>query len=258
MTLNPLSTAPSSEHRFSVSDAQEQVPFLTSEQADSKYSAPYGKSRLRTLAYGFYATAIVLLFGGLWRQPSDTQCVHKLNAWSPVLDAVKYQQELQPALSESKFIGNPTDEMEAAWDKLWKFGSMSIPESQLPRLNKSATEFDWHYLQPEVGGGIQAYIEGFHYIHCLNLVRQYIYRNERDYSYLFFFSNENISALEHTEHCIEMLRAKVLCESDTAVYHALPERNGRQIIHTPADQRCRDFDAAANWANEHITVPIDH
>jgi hypothetical protein len=46
-------------------------------------------------------------------------------------------------------------------------GSMGISESQLPLLNKSATERDWHHLPAEAGGGVQAYFEGFHYIHCL-------------------------------------------------------------------------------------------
>lgn len=44
---------------------------------------------------------------------------------------------------------------------------MGIQEEYLPLLNKSTTDYDWHYLPPEMGGGIQAYVEGFHYIHCL-------------------------------------------------------------------------------------------
>ena len=46
-------------------------------------------------------------------------------------------------------------------------GSLGIPEQDLPKLNKSAAEKDWHRLPKKAGGGIQAYFEGFHYIHCL-------------------------------------------------------------------------------------------
>lgn len=42
-----------------------------------------------------------------------------------------------------------------------------MPEDKLPLLNKTLAEKNWHFLPPELGGGIQAYIEGFHYIHCL-------------------------------------------------------------------------------------------
>ena len=46
-------------------------------------------------------------------------------------------------------------------------GSLGIPEEKLPLLNKTGTEHDWHRLPPELGGGIQAFFEGFHHIHCL-------------------------------------------------------------------------------------------
>lgn len=44
---------------------------------------------------------------------------------------------------------------------------MGIPEEKLPLLNKTTTERDWHHLPKELGGGVQAMFEGFHYIHCL-------------------------------------------------------------------------------------------
>jgi hypothetical protein len=44
---------------------------------------------------------------------------------------------------------------------------MGIPEENLHLLNKTTAERDWHYLPKELGGGVQAMFEGFHYIHCL-------------------------------------------------------------------------------------------
>lgn len=45
-------------------------------------------------------------------------------------------------------------------------GSTGIPKSKLHLLNKSL-EIDWKYVPEELGGGVQAFFEGFHQVHCL-------------------------------------------------------------------------------------------
>lgn len=43
---------------------------------------------------------------------------------------------------------------------------MGIQESDLHLLNKS-TSTDWKSVPTELGGGVTAFFEGFHQIHCL-------------------------------------------------------------------------------------------
>lgn len=151
-------------------------------------------------------------------------------------------------------------------------------------------------MPPQLGGGIQAYFEGFHYIHCLvsylescnhlsspksinrllacfaqNMVRQYTYRHEYDYSHVHAFHIPNIRALEHVEHCLEMLRARIQCDGEIALYpvtRAEPRENGsgypveknkkRLTIRSERPKRrCRNFSKLVAWANSHLTIPLE-
>lgn len=53
-----------------------------------------------------------------------------------------------------------------------------MPVEALPALNKS-TEYSWMYSDK---GGVLAGLEVFHSMHCLDMVRQYTWRGEYDYS----------------------------------------------------------------------------
>ncbi len=105
---------------------------------------------------------------------------------APMREAITYHEVDYDTSARARFKGLPTPESEEAWDSLWQckearvsccgvvlispscaVGSLGIPDSKLALLNKSATEKTWHHLPSEAGGGIQAYFEGFHQIHCL-------------------------------------------------------------------------------------------
>ncbi|KAK4444361.1 hypothetical protein QBC34DRAFT_309081 [Podospora aff. communis PSN243] len=212
----------------------------------------------------FFLSA-VLLIAGIQNGPSFAQCTKKLNGWSPMLEAVENYDTADTSgavlglgtASSALYVGYPTSTMEEAWDALWEFGSLGIPESQLPLLNKTATEKDWHRLPDDAGGGIQAYFEGFHYIHCLNLARQYTYRDEYNYSHVHAFHNPNVGILDHVEHCLEMLRVRIMCDADPTMYPVTgDDGKGTWSIDTRPRRMCRDFGKMAQWANEHITVPL--
>jgi hypothetical protein len=57
-------------------------------------------------------------------------------------------------------------------------GTVDVPLERLPALNKSA-EQNWFYSE---NGGVLAGLEVFHSLHCLDMVRQYTYKDEYDYS----------------------------------------------------------------------------
>jgi len=57
-------------------------------------------------------------------------------------------------------------------------GTVDVPLEKLPALNKSI-EHNWFYSE---NGGVLAGLEVFHSLHCLDMVRQYTYKDEYDYS----------------------------------------------------------------------------
>ncbi|KAK2595880.1 hypothetical protein N8I77_013671 [Diaporthe amygdali] len=169
----------------------------------------------------------------------------------PMREAITYHEvEYEPS-SRARFNGLPTPQLEEAWDSLWQFGSLGIPDDNLALLNKSTTERTWHHLPSEVGGGVQAYFEGFHQIHCL-----YTYRHEYDYNHLHDFSNTKIDILEHVEHCLEILRTKLMCDADTTPFVAYGNEKAGITIDMNVPRKCRNFESMVDWANSHITVPF--
>jgi hypothetical protein len=101
-----------------------------------------------------------------------------------MLEAIDVESKRLRLEPESPYLGNPTTELETAWDALWQCnyssfipqnsrlltpisdGSVGIPDDKLVLLNKSR-DVDWHRVEPELGGGVEGFFEGFHQIHCL-------------------------------------------------------------------------------------------
>jgi hypothetical protein len=67
-------------------------------------------------------------------------------------------------------------------DKIWltdtAVGTVDVPLEKLPLLNKSK-EDNWFMSDR---GGVLAGLEIFHTMHCLDIVRQYTYKDEYDYN----------------------------------------------------------------------------
>ena len=99
------------------------------------------------------------------------------------MEAVVYGWKGWDMDASQAYSGTPTKEVEESWDRLWQCerspdfwpwsdiimstdGSLGINESKLWLLNKSA-DTDWAHTAPELGGGVTAFFEGFHQIHCL-------------------------------------------------------------------------------------------
>lgn len=67
----------------------------------------------------FVAGALMLLAAGYVNQ-SDRDCRAQLSMWSPVLEAVEYEERDWVSIfsTHSEFVGTPTIEMEEKWHKL--------------------------------------------------------------------------------------------------------------------------------------------
>ncbi|KAH8898705.1 hypothetical protein GQ53DRAFT_816936 [Thozetella sp. PMI_491] len=239
---------------------EEEVAFLPDGGVDPRSSKNNRPSRWERFSTAVTIMSLGLsglfIMAGLWRNPTHQQCIQKLDVWSPMLEAVEYVTTVPDREVSDLYRGIPTESKEDAWDALWKFGSLGIPDDQLPRLNKSASEEDWRYVPAEQGVGVQAFFEGFHYIHCLNLLRQYTYHHEYNYSYVHAFVNEHVPIMVHVEHCIDMLRVKLECETDTSLYPVSKVPAKGIVIHAHPERACRNFSKVVDWANTHITVPF--
>lgn len=176
-----------SSHNRSESE-EEEIPFLSPEPQDvvkkSKPISPSIQELMYVGASAFMLVASLVIAVAGSKYPTDAQCINKMSTWSPMLEAVEYEWRHFKEEAPNAYYGKPTADLEKAWGDLWQCkskdtlllyvlifffctdGSAGVPDSKLDLLNKSR-DIDWKHLPDELGGGIEAFFEGFHQIHCV-------------------------------------------------------------------------------------------
>ncbi|KAK1993872.1 hypothetical protein LX36DRAFT_537726, partial [Colletotrichum falcatum] len=89
----------------------------------------------------------------------------------------------------------------------------------------------------------------FHSLHCLNMLRKYLYRSHYNATYT---GPELESQLDHMSHCIDVLRESLICNGDIAIItydwrkgHKLPWPNFK------VEHECKNWDKILRWSKEH-------
>lgn len=129
-------------------------------------------------------------------------------------------------------------------------GAFTVPFDKIALLNKSSIDQDYRQVHTERGMEVGALLEGAHQIHCLNLARQYIYRDDWDYSGLQSFGGGKRVQRHHVDHCLSTLLIIIKCWSDVTPF--LVEHTGHGLVKRGSHHRCKRFDKLVNWVNEHV------
>ncbi|CCF43909.1 hypothetical protein CH063_13478, partial [Colletotrichum higginsianum] len=72
----------------------------------------------RSTCFVLFITGVVIIVSTLGWTPSDRYCAAQLSIWSPLLEAVEYEErdwENTYIIGDSGFTGPPTAELEAKW-----------------------------------------------------------------------------------------------------------------------------------------------
>ncbi len=152
----------------------------------------------------------------------------------------------------------------ASWDR-WK---VSADATRMPTRHKRDI------------GCSQVECTVFHQLHCLDLIRQYTYRDQYDYSKQPAFDGTPqqvrhvsygpgwaisgasgcLCRLQHVDHCINSLRIYLQCVADVTPY--LTKRDPKRPLGIDPDfntqHKCRDFDKIRRWAAEHALDARDY
>lgn len=97
-------------------------------------------------------------------------------------------------------------------------------------------------------------LEGFHQIHCLNLVRQYTYREDWDYSGAASWHGGPEQVRWHVDNCIETLRMNIMCAGDVTPYLIWndPEGFGGESPGFNTLHKCRRWEPIVDWVKDHV------
>ncbi|KAI8966863.1 hypothetical protein F5Y11DRAFT_308370 [Daldinia sp. FL1419] len=206
---------------------------------------------LLSLSVTFFA----LSFCSKETEITDADYTAKYSAWSPAASAVKYETQHfdLPPFAEGPFVGMG-DDVDAAWDGISAIGDTMISREEMIKLGLNP-DTSLAITNPRDGKpGYRVAIEVFHQLHCLNLLRQNVYKEY--YSPLGGDTSDAPEDLTgHLDHCIDALRQFVMCQGDIGVFsfhYPMGDEDPWPNYSTP--HTCRNFDSIRQWAVDH-TVP---
>ncbi|KIJ65796.1 hypothetical protein HYDPIDRAFT_27029 [Hydnomerulius pinastri MD-312] len=209
--------------------------------------------RRRIFSHGILLL-VASIFFALWMRSLkiERSCpVDPLLTYSPINEALEYVNGVQfngSLDATSIYRGEPSPELDA----LWRSVSTGVKVTRLSDAELlEAGYMDTPALikfQPEDGGGYMANVDGYHQIHCVDLVRKIL---RRDY-YESFDLSFNPSLRPHLDHCIDLLRQKLMCTADLTMVtydwvhgFADPQPNFSTV------HQCVNFDKLLGWSKEH-------
>ncbi|KAL8419979.1 hypothetical protein RB594_002942 [Gaeumannomyces avenae] len=227
----------------------------------------------------------------------DLTFTKKYSSWSPAAPAVRYETvkfNLTPVV-DSPYVGYG-EEVDKAWDYIANdVGDQMISEEEALRMGSPLNSLK--VKDPKTGKeGYRVGVEVFHQLHCLNLLRQGLYKNYykdlhgdvgdasgkalhghlgeflcvallRSASAILFdlsvrsYSNHWDMATT-TDHCIEALRLNLMCQSDIGIFtfRLFPEYGLADDDWWPdfsTKHTCRNFEDIRKWGRDN-TVSWDH
>jgi hypothetical protein len=101
-----------------------------------------------------------------------------------------------------------------------------------------------------------ASIEMFHQLHCLNFLRKYTYMDYYQGVDFFWREGNHFHQREHADHCIDMLRQVLMCNSDTSlVVTHWTKKTDTPTPYFSTAHKCRDPEQVLAWAKS-IAKPI--
>ncbi|KAK6811552.1 hypothetical protein RU639_012697 [Aspergillus parasiticus] len=211
------------------------------------------------LQLAFFFTAFGFLAFRYQTVATDQVCTTRLSSYSPVIDAgiIRYTSYNIAGDFEqpSVYRGRPTNQTEAAWNKLFMAPAINIPETKLPLLNRSST-VSWLRTPKKRGDGYVGYLEVFHQLHCLHMIRLQIYQKEYEEEFGYpasqFESQDTAVTSTHIDHCLETLRLNMMCTADVTPVLIVADDTaplGRYVDFNTM-QKCRNFWDIRAWVDQ--------
>ncbi|KAI9640574.1 hypothetical protein NHQ30_010872 [Ciborinia camelliae] len=127
--------------------------------------------------------------------------------FSPAQESVSYESVTinTPLEDKNPFKGEPRQELEDAWYNILKYQNIRVTKEELDLINRTSVPLN------DAQGGYLANLDVFHELHCLNIIREHVYRE--------FYPDQHSLTLQrqHVDHCIDTLRQTAMCHADISL-----------------------------------------
>jgi len=114
--------------------------------------------------------------------------------------------------------------------------NIRVQEEDLRRINRTGIPLN------DQEGGYLATLDVFHELHCLNVIREQVYRD--------FYPDKHTKEMQllHADHCIDTLRQTLMCHGDIALLtHTWIPDYRWPWPNFAIDHECRNWDSIMEW-----------
>ncbi|KAI1128591.1 hypothetical protein F5Y10DRAFT_240115 [Nemania abortiva] len=206
--------------------------------------------RRPTIARIVFFLSVLLNFFLMGKVFLSSTARDRILTYSPALPAISYERVVFSSgfgIEQSPFQGEPSEENNKLWAGLYDFGITRVsPAEARPMDNKTLPI-------PGSEGGYVIQLSVFHQLHCLNQIRKGIY------GAVDMANEDDLLGIEHLDHCLDMLRQSVMCNSDiTPTTFARTSPRARMKVVAEVVHTCRNFANIQQWAwNRRLSTELD-
>ncbi|KAH8765332.1 hypothetical protein F5883DRAFT_376733, partial [Diaporthe sp. PMI_573] len=144
----------------------------------------------------------------------------------------------------SPYMGPPNPELDRHWEDVSALLNFGVKAEVLEKVNQTRGAAEFRDI-----GRYQVGLEVYHQLHCLNYIRMYTYHDYYagiDYDMI---GETEEDQREHKDHCVEVLRQRLMCNADLNVYpYHWVEEFDLPIGYLFTQHRCIDWDHLHTWA----------
>ncbi|KAJ3571375.1 hypothetical protein NPX13_g5403 [Xylaria arbuscula] len=177
--------------------------------------------------------------------PDDRGFPRALHDSYTLLDIAKFRpMQFSAELGQpSVFKGTPRKELDDAWDKLTDLPMILVNNETLQAFDPTS--------KPTKGidGYYYATVEVYHQLHCLDITRKFIFRDQ--YQHVNTFQDPPDMVWEHVDHCIDLLRQVLMCNADIGLIFYTDVGQRQPVARVSTTHMCRDFADITDWVNGH-------
>ncbi|EPE25360.1 hypothetical protein GLAREA_01272 [Glarea lozoyensis ATCC 20868] len=235
---------------ISTIEEEDQEPFLGKEDSGNFQGATYRRSLKTPWVLTKISLLSILIHIGLlvlwkssWQQHSNTSFERSQASkfYSPFENVIskKIENWEKDAWDNSIFLGEPSEELDLAWDKLQAVEGISVSPEESAKVNLTS--------DIRLKNGDQAVVVGyFHNLHCL----RYLYQGLHPETYVRSGGDPSHGGLHHSYHCLEVLRRSVLCNPDLTLHaiHWQTEEKLGMTLRPESTRQCVDFQAIYDFS----------
>ncbi|KAK4187191.1 hypothetical protein QBC35DRAFT_385399 [Podospora australis] len=143
----------------------------------------------------------------------------------------------------SVFKGQPRKELDDAWG--------AIVDQPMILVNKETLEAYDPTSKPSKSksGHYYATVEVYHQLHCLDITREFIWRDH--YQHVDTFQDPPEMVWERVDHCIDLLRQVLMFNADTGLIFYTHMGQLQPAARVSINHMCRKFSHITDWVNSH-------